>query len=208
MRAPLLLVLMALPASAQVFPRSGGMCSLDGSQSGIATYFRATTTTATGYQCDAVLTKCVDFGPCVDCFVGTNVSGEIVFGRTGFTAGVWRFWGTAHASQYSATNITATNVLTYNAALDQGTNAFMRNENAGKPVLVSDPEGLRVSTSTSLPACTAAMEGTFKPLGFAAASATRTRACFCTSDNEASPLYRWVNLASGAVGTNDTECPL
>lgn len=175
----------------------------------MATYYRATTTdgAGSGFACDGQLASCVDLGPGARNSIGTNAAGDILLGPGTGTGTMVRLFGTLVALDVNAVNFTASNVVTYSSALDQGTSAFMRNTNAGKPVLVSDAEGLQVSTSTVLAPCIAALVGTLKPLGFAAASGTRTRLCFCTTDNGATPSYRWQNVASAAVGTTDTECP-
>ncbi|AAK94401.1 hypothetical protein Mx8p66 [Myxococcus phage Mx8] len=213
--AALLALVVALPAAAQVFPWAGGnsggggSCTLDGSTSAVATYFRATTTdgASSGFACDGQLASCLKLGPGTRNFLGTNAAGDILFGPSTGTGTMVRVFGTIVALDVNSVNFTASNVITYSSALDQGTSAFMRNTNPGKPLLVSDAEGLQLSTSTTLVACTAVLVGTLKPLGFAASSGTRTRLCFCTTDNAASPTYRWQNVVSAAVGTTDTECP-
>lgn len=187
----------------------GGQCTLDGTVPAVATYFRATTTdgAGSGFACDGTLTSCIDLGPGTRNSIGTNAPGEILLGPGSGSGTMVRVFGTITALDVTAQNFTAANVVTYSAALDQGTSAFMRNTNPGKAVLVSDTEGLQLSTSTTLAACSAALVGTLKPQGFAAASGTRTRLCFCTTDNAASPAYRWQNVASASIGTTDTECP-
>lgn len=188
----------------------GGQCTLDGTVPAVATYFRATTTdgAASGFACDGTLASCIDLGPGTRNFIGTNGAGDILLGPGTGTGTAVRVFGTITALDVTAQNFTASNVITYSAALDQGASGFMRNTNPSKAVLVSDPEGLQISTSTTLVACSATLVGTLKPQGFAAASGTRTRLCFCTTDNAASPAYRWQNVISGNVGATDTECPL
>lgn len=208
--AALLVLLLASGAHAQgfggVFPGggggAGGACTLSTTSPALAPYYRATTTAAEpGFQCDAVNATCVKFGPGVDNIAGSNASGETIFGRVGVTTGVVRFYGTAIGF-----NVTATNVLTYNAALDQGNTAFARNTNSGRPYRIADAEGLLVDPSTTLQACNSTTHGTLKPLSFAASSGTRTRLCVCTSDHAATPVFRWQNVVTGTVGTTDTEC--
>ena len=207
MRLPLLsLLLLALPAAAQVFPYGGGgVCTLDGTSAALAPYYRATTATDTvpAFGCDAVLSQCVKYGPGIDTGCGTNVLGEVVCGRTGQTSGVWRYWGTMYANGMSAVNVTATNVATYNAALDQGNTAFMRNTFANRPVKVDDGEGLLLTCKATLPTCGTVPEGTVLPV--CATGGALTQACMCVTDGV---TPHWRNLLNPAAGGGtSTTCP-
>ena len=202
MRAALLTLLLALPAAAQTFPWSGGggggTCTLDGSTQAVATSYRATTTTGTGYQCDATLASCIDLGPGTNNYIGTNVAGEILLGPGSGNSTVVRVFGSLYVS----------NITQSGGAFDSYFNAYLTNTFTGMPLAVNDAEGLRIVGSTSLVACSATLRNTLKPLTFADGSGEPDRLCWCRTDNAASPTYRWVNVLSGSVGTTATECPL
>lgn len=192
-------ILAAVPPFGSVFPGgSGGSCTLDGTAAAIAPYFRATTTTGTGYQCDAMLASCVDLGPGTRNFIGTNLAGDILLGPDTGNSTVVRLFGSLYVS----------NITQSAGAFDSYFNAYLVNTFAGMPLAVNDDEGLRIVGATSLKACSATLRDTLKSLTFADASGEPDRLCWCRSDNAASPVYRWVNVISGTVGTTTTECPL
>jgi hypothetical protein len=201
----LLVALLPVVAVAQFSPpegAAGGVCTLDGTQVGVATYFRATNTTGTGFQCDATLDSCVDLGPGARNTIGTNVAGAVCLGPCSGSSTAVLIYG----------DLTASNTILIGAALDLPTNAFIRNATAGYPVRVNDNEGLQVVGTTTMPACNATTRNAFRPLTFAVNSGTADRLCWCRSANDnavaASATHRWVNVASGNMGTTDTECPL
>lgn len=199
MRGLLLLALVPALAFGQARPpSSGGTCTLNGTQPAIATYFRATATTGTGYQCDAMLASCVDLGPGAYNYLGTNVAGDIVLGPGSGSNAVVRVYGSLYVSNIAQTS----------GAFDAYFNSYLTNTFAGMPLALNDAEGVRIVGSTSLAACSATLRNTLKSLTFADASGTVDRLCWCRSDNAASPTYRWVNVVSGSVGTTTTECPL
>lgn len=179
-------------------PSTGGSCTLDGSTQAVATSYRATTTTGTGYQCDATLASCIDLGPGTNNYIGTNVAGEILLGPGSGNSTVVRVFGSLYVS----------NITQSGGAFDSYFNAYLTNTFTGMPLAVNDAEGLRIVGSTSLVACSATLRNTLKPLTFADGSGEPDRLCWCRTDNAASPTYRWVNVLSGSVGTTATECPL
>lgn len=61
------------------------------------------------------------------------------------------------------------------------------------------------TASANLPTCNASTENRLVALQ-TASSSVRTRLCYCTSDNAASPAYTWQNLATSNLGTS-TTCP-
>lgn len=144
MRSALLLVLLSLPAAAQVFPGgSGGMCTLDGTQAGIATSYRATTATGTAFQSDSVLECAFDTGPGSRNCVGTNVSGELLLGPGSGNSTVARIFGDFNAIQLIGSNVTAT------TALILGTSGFIVNSSANA-VRVTDADGLQINSTTAI----------------------------------------------------------
>lgn len=217
MRALLLVVVLAAGAAqAQLgggfggsSPSSGGgvSCALSSSTSAFATYFRSTDLTGTqyGFGCDGVTPMCFKPGPGARTGIGTNTSGEITVGPQSGSGTVMRIFGDYISLGVQAQTGTFSNTVTATAAYFIGTNGYIQNSSTN-PVYVNDTEGLRVSNSTSLAACSASLQGTIKPLTFAAASGTPDRLCWCRSDNAASPTYRWVNVVTGSIGTTTTEC--
>lgn len=152
MGTALLLALLTATPTSNVFPGGGGggMCTLDGTQAGIATSYRATTTSGTAFQTDAVLECSFDTGPGSRNCIGTNVSGEILLGPGSGSGTMVRNFGDYVGLAITGQNLTATNVISYTAALDQGNTGFMRNTNSGKPVLVTDTEGFNINSTTSI----------------------------------------------------------
>lgn len=207
MRALLLLALLPTVALAQGRPNQGGggtACALASGTSAFASYFRATTTTNTvpGYQCDGVLDKCVKLGPGQDTGVGVNTLGEVVFGRSGQTTGVWRFWGTAYANTFNATNVTATNVATINI-YQQTTAGYLDNPNGTQPLLFNDTQGYRFTCKTALTTCAVGNEGTIFPI--CGTGGALTKQCMCTGDGT---TYAWRNLLNPTAGAGTTTtCP-
>ncbi|QSQ14032.1 hypothetical protein [Myxococcus landrumensis] len=175
------------------------MCTLDGSQPAIAEYFRATTGTGPGFQCDATVTSCVDLGPGTRNHIGTDAAGRILLGPDD--------GGGATEVRLSGSLSLKTNLIV-GAAIDLNFNAFMVNSWPDYPVVVSDADGLKVAPATTLKTCTSALEGTLQSLTFAAGSGNTTRLCYCTSDGAASPAYHWQNVATGFIGTGGGDCPL
>lgn len=145
-RAVLLSLLLALPAAAQTFPYigggsgGGGVCTLDGSTQAIATSYRATTTTGTGYQCDAVLSSCIDLGPGANNFIGTNVAGDIVLGPGSGNSAVVRIFGTQYVN----------NFVQSTAGFDVYFNGALFNSFTGQPLKVADAEGLTINGTTAI----------------------------------------------------------
>lgn len=159
MRALLLLALLPALALAQGRPNQGGSgsgggtaCALASSTSAFATYYRATTTTLgqVGFQCDGVNPQCVDLGPGTRNMLGTNASGDILLGPGSGSGTVVRNFGNYIGLDITGQNLTASNVLSYTAALNQGNTGFMQNTNSGKPVLVTDPEGFQINGTTAI----------------------------------------------------------
>lgn len=199
---------VALLALGQVFPgSSGGMCSLDPATSPIATAYRATATTGTAFQSDAVLECAFDTGPGARNCVGTNVSGEILLGPGSGSGTFVRVFGTYQGLSVIAQDFTASNTATIAAAIFLGTNAYIQNSNAAKPVRVNDL--LQIDAVTTMEACAVGYLNSLRPFNPGAESTERTRLCFCTSDNAVGvDTYRWQNVVTGTVGGTDTECPL
>lgn len=146
MRAAILLALLSsLPAAAQVFPGGGGgMCTLDGTQAGVATSYRATATTGTAYQVDSVLECGYDTGPGTRNCIGTNVSGDILLGPGSGSTTIVRNFGDYIGLQITGSNVTAS------AAFILGNNAFLVNSTGVKPVLVTDSDGFQINGTTAI----------------------------------------------------------
>lgn len=146
------LLLIPVRARAQafggVFPGSGGgggMCTLDGTQPGIATYYRATATTGTGFQCDATLTSCVDLGPGDRNSIGTNPAGDILWGPASGSTTTVRIFG----------NLTLNNVLTVAGSIDlYGSGGSgggnLNNTFPSSPVRVTDADGLIINGTSAI----------------------------------------------------------
>ena len=92
-----------------------------------------------------------------------------------------------------------TNILLNGAVVALGANATM--STSGRLTVSSGVQ----SSNNTLPTCAAGTLGLLLTQS-TAASTVRTRLCYCTSDNAASPTYAWQNLASAALG-NTTTCP-
>lgn len=131
-------------------PSTGGSCTLDGSTQAVATSYRATTTTGTAYQTDAVLECSFDTGPGARNCIGTNVAGDILLGPGSGSGTTVRAFGKFIGLDFEGQNVTTTNVVTAGAALFLGTNASIQNNNSGKTVLVTDPEGLQINATTPI----------------------------------------------------------
>jgi hypothetical protein len=207
MKVAFLLLMLPALAAAQFIPKTSGggggggggeACTLDGTTAVFASYFRATATSGTGYQCDALLASCIDLGPGARNYIGTNAAGDILLGPDSGTATVVRIFGTAYAAGFATTN----------GIFDATLNTYIGNTWPGEPLKVDDAEGLKLVGRTTLATCSASLRGTLQSFLFAAGSGTADRLCWCRSDNAASPTYRWVNAMSGNVGTTATECPL
>lgn len=144
----LLLALLAATPTGPVFPgnwgaSSGGACTLDGTAQAVATSYRATATTGTAFQSDAVLECSFDTGPGARNCVGTNVSGEILLGPGSGNTTVVRAFGDVNAVQFIGSNITAS------AAFILGTSGFLTNSSAN-PVSVTDADGFRINSTTAI----------------------------------------------------------
>jgi hypothetical protein len=135
---------VTLLALGQVFPGGsggGGTCSLDPAAVGIAPSYRATTTTDTGYQCDALLTSCVDLGPGARNFIGSNVAGDITLGPQSGNTTVVRTWGSMYV----------TNILQVASQVDiLGSSAHLANTFPSAPVRVTDADGLIINGTSAI----------------------------------------------------------
>lgn len=152
MRAVFVAVLLAaLPAGAQRIrltggsggAATGGVCTLDGTADAIAVRYRATATTGTAFQSDAVLECSFDTGPGARNCVGTNVSGEILLGPGSGNSTVVRAFGDVNVIQLIGSNVTAS------SAFILGTSAFLVNSSAN-PVRVTDADGLQINSTTAI----------------------------------------------------------
>lgn len=150
MRAALLtVVLLSSAAHAQKIrlmgggAATGGVCSLDPATTAIAPAYRATTTTGTAYQVDAVLECGFDTGPGTRNCIGTNALGEILIGPGSGNSTVGRLFGDLNVIQLIGSNVTAT------TALILGTSGFIVNSSAN-PVRVTDADGLQINSTTAI----------------------------------------------------------
>lgn len=151
MRAVFVAVLLAaLPAGAQRIrltgggAATGGVCTLDGTADAIAVRYRATATTGTGFQVDAVLDCGFDTGPGTRNCIGTNAVGDILLGPGSGNSTVVRAFGDVNAIQVFGSNITAA------TAFILTNNAFLTNSTAAKAVLVTDVDGFQINGTTAL----------------------------------------------------------
>lgn len=208
MRLVLLLLLLPALASAQFLPPSGSgssgpSCGLVTSVPAYAASMRITSTSnlVPGVQCDAILDKCVKFGPGADAHCGTNAAGEVVCGRSTGT-GVWRFYGTSIFATASIQNLTVTNVAAI-AFYQQTTSGSIDNPNGVLPVLVNDAQGFRVTCKTALTTCAVGNESTIIPI--CGTGGAFTKQCLCTGDGT---TYAWRNLLNPTAGAGtSTTCP-
>lgn len=142
-------LLVAGAASAQTFPGGGGgdgaspasvTAALVG-QNVNANSYTATTATGPGFSVDAVLACSFDLGPGGRNCLGTNGSGDILLGPNDGGAGTEvRISGTV-----SALNLNLTN-----GSLNLVNNASISNPQPGKPVYVTEEEGLTINNTTPL----------------------------------------------------------
>lgn len=116
--------------------------------------FTAADTTGPGFACNSALASCFDPGPGACNSFGTNGSGDIVLGGTA-CAPVIRIGGSGNVT------ITGTGGITIaNTGLDMNNNGLITNTAAGKPVLVNDGDGLRLTGYSATPTCASGVTGT------------------------------------------------
>lgn len=144
MRALLLLALLPALALAQGRPNqggSGGVCTLSPSTQAVTTSYRATTTTGTAFQSDAVLECAFDTGPGARNCIGTNVAGDVVFGPPSGNTTVGRIYGSFYVS----------NIIQAGGQVDVfGSSSHLANTFPATGVKVTDTDGFQINGTTAI----------------------------------------------------------
>lgn len=146
----IVLALASSAASAQPFPGSGGggtspadiQAALVG-QAINADSYTATTTTGPGFSANAVLACALDLGPGSRNCLGTNLSGDILLGPND---------GGAGTEVRVSGSVSALNLNLTNGFLNLVNNAAITNPQPGKPVYVTEEEGLVINNTTPIKA--------------------------------------------------------
>lgn len=198
--------LLAAASYGPAFPGGGGgMCTLDGSQSALATYYRSTDLTGTvaGYSCDGVTPMCLDTGPGTRNAIGTNVSGDILLGPESGSGTTVRVYGTLVTLTLQGQSLTLSAGATIPALQQSSGTHYAQNTATGYPWRVDDSEGLQVQCKTTLPTCTLTNDGSVLPI--CGTGGARSKVCWCTSDGTNAAWFNSLNPGAGA-GTS-TTCP-
>lgn len=144
MRALLLLALLPAMALAQGRPNQGGgggVCTLNPATQAVATSYRATTTTGTAYQVDAVLTCGIDLGPGTNNCIGTNVAGDVILGPASGNSTTGRIYGSFYIS----------NILQAGGQVDVfGSSSHLANTFPATAVKVTDSDGFQINGTTAI----------------------------------------------------------
>lgn len=142
-----LLVLVSTVAVASAISSGGsggGTVDVLGSlvgQTVVADSYRATTATGPAFYVDGILSCVLDLGPGARNCLGTNGSGDILLGPNDGGAGTEVRVG----GSVSALNLNLTNGF-----LNLVNNAAITNPQPGKPVYVTEEEGLSINSTTPL----------------------------------------------------------
>lgn len=176
-------------------------CTLDSAQPALVSNYRATSTTGTGYQCDALLASCVDLGPGARNFLGSNVAGDILLGPGSGSGTSVRVFG----------DVTVSNVITVGAALDFVSTAFLRNPFAAQPVTTNEFDGQRLVPQVYVTFPTCGASGGQLPFGteleVTASATSAQRRCRCVATGGSSSSPRWLNTNTNNYGATQSDCP-
>lgn len=153
MRWGLVLVLLPTLAFAQLSTNRGAICGVN--LSCVSATFTATTTTGSGFACNSALASCIDLGPGSCNSLGTDGSGAVLVGGDACAPTV-KFGSTGNVTITGNGGITLAN-----AGLDLNNNTTMMNTASGKPILVNEESGFRLTPYSATPTCNAGAAGNF-----------------------------------------------
>lgn len=153
------------PASSNSFTGSdngsssggGGTCGLNMSCTD-SNFIATAANGVAGYGCNSALASCVDLGPGACNGLGTDGTASIILGTNPNgtpCAPVVKFGATGNVQ------ITGNGgILLANTALDMNNNSVLTNTAAGKPVLVNEENGFRLTGYSATPTCNSGATGT------------------------------------------------